>query len=139
MVARLLAEADRLYVRSEAGIAALPRPARMGIWTARLIDAGIGGQVRRQGCDSISRRAHTSRSQKPGWMAQAALRSATVALMPRSAVIFAPALTETRFLVEAAASHAPQSGRTKALLDVLAKLRRREMAPGTGRQRAWFR
>lgn len=139
MVARLLAEADRFYVRSKAGIAALPRPARMGIWAARLIHAGIGGQVRRQRCDSISRRAHTSRSQKLGWMAQPVLRSATGALMPRSAVIFAPSLPETRFLVEAAAARAPQSGRTKTLLDVLTVLRRREMALGTGRQRVWFR
>ncbi len=57
MVKRLLAEADRLYRRSEAGINVLPRQARTGIWAARLIYDGIGKQLRRQGFDSISMRA----------------------------------------------------------------------------------
>jgi 15-cis-phytoene synthase len=136
MVTRLLAEADRLYVRSEAGISALPRPARMGIWAARLIYAGIGTQVRRQGCDSINRRAHTSKAQKIGWMGQASLRAIGDSIMPQSAVIFAPPLPETAFLVTAAARHAPAQGRTKALLDVLAELRHREKSLGTHRQGA---
>ena len=133
MVARLLAEADRLYARSEAGIAALPRQARMGIWAARLIYAGIGTQVRRQACDSITRRAHTSRAQKIGWMAKAGLWAAGDMIMPRSAVIYAPPLTETAFLVDAASRAALHPSRTKALLDVLADLRTREMALGTDR------
>lgn len=37
MVRRLLAEARRLYIRSEAGVAALPRSARAGIFAARYI------------------------------------------------------------------------------------------------------
>ncbi len=136
MVARLLAEADRLYARSEAGIAALPRNARMGIWAARLIYAGIGTQVRRQGCDSITRRAHTSAAQKLCWMGQATLRAVGDSLMPRNAVIYAPPLTETAFLVDAAGRSAPVQGRTTALLDVLAELRHRELTLGTDTQGA---
>jgi 15-cis-phytoene synthase len=136
MVARLLAEADRLYLRSEAGIGALPRQARMGIWAARLIYAGIGTELRRQSCDSISRRAHTSKLQKLGWMAKAGLWAAGDTIMPRSAVIYAPPLPEVRFLVGAASQDAPDRSRTKALLDVLTDLRNREMALGTGGQGA---
>jgi len=122
MVARLLAEADRLYARSEAGIAALPLNARTGIWAARLIYSGIGREVRKQGCDSISMRAHTSGMQKLGWMAQASLRTAGSVIMPKPAVIFAPPLQEVAFLVDAASQGSVEVGRTRALLDVLADL-----------------
>lgn len=136
MVTRLLAEADRLYLRSEAGIGALPRNARMGIWAARLIYAGIGGQVRRQGCDSISRRAHTNAAQKIGWMAQATLRATLDSVMPQPAVIYAPPLPEVAYLVDAAGHAARPRGRTPALLDMLAELKARETGIGTGAQRA---
>ena len=136
MVARLLAEADRLYLRSEAGISALPRHARMGIWAARLIYAGIGTQVRRNACDSISVRAHTSKMQKLRWMAKAGLWAAGDMVMPRSAVIFAPPLDETAFLVDAAGRATPERHRTKALLDVLVELRSRELTLGTDTQGA---
>ncbi|NCO86607.1 MAG: phytoene/squalene synthase family protein [Rhodobacterales bacterium] len=136
MAGRLLAEADRLYLRSEAGIGALPRDARMGIWAARLIYAGIGREVRRQGCDSITRRAHTSAAQKIGWMAQACARAAGGSLMPRSAVIYAPPLAETAYLVDAAGRAVADRGRTHALLDVLAQLKAREIRVGTRGQGA---
>ncbi len=136
MVARLLAEAERLYLRSESGIAALPRNARMGIWAARLIYAGIGSQVRKQGCDSISRRARTNSAQKLGWMAQASVRATLSSVTPQPAVIFAPPLSEVAFLVDAAARLVPQRGRTRALLDVLADLNARERSLGTGAQGA---
>ncbi len=131
MVARLLAEADRLYARSEPGIAALPVQARMGIWAARLIYAGIGTQVRRQGCDSITQRARTNAAQKLGWMAQAGLRAGAGMLMPHSAVIYAPPLAETAWLVEAAGRSLPAPGRTRALLDVFADLKARDIGLGT--------
>ncbi len=126
MVSRLLAEADRLYARSEAGISALPCRARMGIWAARLIYAGIGAQVRRQGCDSISMRARTGRAQKIGWMVQAAGRTAASMVMPGQAVLYAPPLSEVAFLVTATAQARPAEGRTTALLGVLADLASRD-------------
>lgn len=109
MIARLLAEADRLYLRSEAGIGVLPRRARMGIWAARLIYARIGTQVRRNACDSISVSTHASKAQKLGWMAKAGLWAAGDMIMPRSAVIYAPPLAETAFLVDAASRTAPSA------------------------------
>jgi phytoene synthase len=136
MTARLLAEAERLYRRSESGIARLPANARMGIWAARLIYAGIGAQVRRAGCDSVSRRAHTSAAQKLGWMAQATSRAAASSLMPEPAVIFAPPLPEVTFLVDAAARPMPREGRTQTLLSILAELRARDAGVGTGPQGA---
>lgn len=133
MVKRLLAEANRLYLRSEAGINALPLASRTGIWAARLIYAGIGTQVRKQGYDTISMRAHTSRAQKIGWLMQAGLRSAGSVMMPRSAVIYARPLDEVRFLVEAAARRTPDNRRSHAVLDILAELKARDMGGmGTG-------
>jgi 15-cis-phytoene synthase len=136
MVTRLLAEADRLYLRSEAGISVLPRNARMGIWAARLIYAGIGTEVRRQGCDSISRRAHTNAMQKIGWMGLATMRATLNSVMPQSAVIYAPPLPEVAYLVDAAGRTARPRGRAPALLEVLAELKARDTGIGTGAQGA---
>ena len=124
IVKRLLAEARRLYIRSEAGISALPLTARSGIFAARYVYAGIGTQVKRNGHDSITRRAHPSRMQKLGWVMQAGLRAAGTVVMPQSPVIYAAPLPEVRFLVEAAASgrSGASQGRTGALLDVLSEL-----------------
>lgn len=127
MVRKLLAEARRLYLRSEAGIAALPPAARSGIFAARYVYAGIGTQLRRQGHDSITRRAHTNAWQKAGWMAQAGARAAATLVTPRSPIIYAPALPEVQFLVEAAADRV-ERGRTAQLLDALARLDARDQA-----------
>lgn len=134
MVKRLLAEANRLYLRSEAGINVLPMKARTGIWAARLIYAGIGTEVKKQGYDSISMRAHTGTAQKLGWLMQAGLRSAGSCMMPKSAVVYAKPLDEVAFLVDAAARHVPDTRRSLAVLDILAELKARDMA-GMGTDR----
>ena len=103
VVRKLLNAADRLYMRAEAGIAGLPRSARLGIYAASYIYAGIGREVRRAGCDSISTRAHTSKAQKIGWIAQATMSAGVTMVLPRSAVIHAAPLPEVAFLVDAAA------------------------------------
>jgi phytoene synthase len=137
MVKRLLAEAQRLDVRSEAGITVLPLKARTGIWAARLIYAGIGGQVRKQGFDSISMRARTGKSQKIGWLMQAGLHTGVSTFMPKSAVIYAKPLNEVQFLVDAASHRVPDGRRSHAVLDILADLRAREQATiGTDGQQA---
>jgi 15-cis-phytoene synthase len=136
MVKRLLVEADRLYLRSEAGINVLPLKARTGIWAARLIYAGIGKQVRRQGCDSISMRARTNVSQKLGWVAQSALRTSVSLITPKSPVIFAKPLPEVAFLVDAASRSRPNPSRSRAVLDILADLRAREATLGNSSQGA---
>lgn len=136
MVKRLLAEADRLYVRSEAGINVLPLQARTGIWAARLIYAGIGSQLKRQGFDSISTRARTSSRQKLGWVAQASAHTAGSLVMPKSPVIYAPPLKEVAFLVDAASRARPDQSRSSSVLDILAELKAREAAIGTDRPMA---
>jgi len=136
MVKRLLHEADRLYRRSEAGIDMLPLQARTGIWAARLIYAGIGKQLKRQGYDSISMRAHTSTGQKLGWLAQSAGRTGLSLIMPRSAVIYAPPLDEVAFLVDAASQGRVDAGRSASVLDILAELKARENGIGTDRPMA---
>ena len=57
VVARLLAEADVLYGRADAGIAHLPADCRTSIRAARLVYAAIGDRIRRAGFDSVSQRA----------------------------------------------------------------------------------
>ena len=136
MVKRLLHEADRLYRRSEAGIDVLPLGARTGIWAARLIYAGIGKQLKRQGYDSISMRAHTSTGQKLGWLTQSAARTGFSLIMPKSAVIYAKPLDEVAFLVDAASQGRVDAGRSASVLDVLAELKARERGIGTDRPMA---
>jgi phytoene synthase len=57
VVARLLAEADVLYTRADAGIAHLPVDCRTAIRAARLVYASIGDRIRRAGYDSVTQRA----------------------------------------------------------------------------------
>jgi 15-cis-phytoene synthase len=125
-IARLLAEADRLYTRAEAGVAALPLACRPGIMAARLIYAGIGGAVRRKDFDSLSSRARTARAQKLGWLGLATLRAGASAVMPRAAVLHAPPVTEVAFLVRAASQASATRSRSDALLGVLAQLEARD-------------
>ncbi len=132
MVARLLSNARRLYIRSESGVASLPFGARTGIYAARFIYAGIGQSLRHQGYDSITQRAHTSKLQKIGWMGKSLGLSAASVFMPQSATVFAPPLEEVAFLVHAAAT-TPKGvlhrgeGRTGSVLQTLADLKAREM------------
>lgn len=127
---RLLAEATRLYDRAEAGIAALPRAARPGIFAARHIYAGIGAEVARADYDNITRRAHTNTAQKLGWLGLSVLRTGATMVMPRSAVLHATPLPETAFLVEAGARNADRSawgaGRSGSLLGLFAQLEARD-------------
>ncbi|MCK0097162.1 phytoene/squalene synthase family protein [Yoonia sp. F2084L] len=136
MVKRLLAEADRLYRRSEAGINVLPLQARTGIWAARLIYAGIGTQLKRQGYDSISMRARTSSRQKLGWLTQAGGYTLTSLVMPKSPVVYAKPLPEVAFLVDAASRARPDPSRSSTVLDILAELKAREAEIGTDRPMA---
>ena len=132
MVRRLLMQADRLYWRGEAGIPALPWDARPGIYAARHVYAGIGGAIRRNGYDTVSYRARTYKAQKIGWLGLSTLRAGVASMMPASAVLHAPPLPETRFLVEAAARpDRATTGRTDRLLDLFADLEARDRASRT--------
>ncbi|WP_299286847.1 15-cis-phytoene synthase [uncultured Tateyamaria sp.] len=121
MTKRLIVEANRLYYRSEAGLGTLPRASRPGIYAARYIYAGIGGQLNAMGYDSITARARTSKRQKVGWLAQSMLMSGVSMVVPRSPVLFAKPLPEVQFLVEATALGAT-TPRSDSLFDALAAL-----------------
>ena len=133
MTRRLLAEADRLYRRSEAGIARLPGSARTGIWAARLIYDAIGAEVRRNGHDSVTCRVHTTKGQKLRLIARASMLSSATRVLPTPAVILAPPLEEVRFLVEATAHPVSAPGWSESLISVLAELKRRDADRGQRR------
>lgn len=133
MVRVLLDEARRLYQRSEAGIGQLPLSSRTGIWAARLIYSGIGTEIQRAKFDSITVRAHTTKAQKIGWLAQAVKRTATTLVMPQPATLFAQPLPEVAFLVDAAGRQERPQGRTQAVIDILTDLAARDAETGNQR------
>ncbi len=111
---RLLAEANRLYIRSEAGISILPPRSRPAIYAARYIYAAIGGAVRRNDLDSVTHRAHTSTSRKMVLATKSLLAASISTITPRNPVLYADPLPETAFLVEAAA----QRTQSRSLFDM---------------------
>ncbi len=129
MTRRLLAEANRLYLRSEPGIARLPLSARPGIFAARHCYDAIGRRLARLDHDSISTRATTTGGHKMRLLGLAMIRAAWVSVTPESPVIYARPLPETAFLVEAAAHPAPQTKEwSEPLLSVLSQLRAQDTA-----------
>jgi phytoene synthase len=131
VVRRLLSEADRLYARSGAGIAALPFLCRPGIRAARFLYAEIGHQVERRDCDSVSARAVVPLARK----AHILLRS----LLPadsQAGETAVPVHAAARFLIDAVADsrHVPSrptgvdgAGGTIAwLVDLFDRLERRD-------------
>ncbi|WP_298844606.1 15-cis-phytoene synthase [uncultured Roseobacter sp.] len=137
MVRRLVMQANRLYMRSEAGVGALPRRCRPGIYAARFIYAGIGGQLQQMEYDSLSARARTSRVQKIGWLGQSLLLTGVGMVMPLSPVLYARPLPEVQFLVDAAARGERETSRSDALISVLSTLEshsRQERARLTSRR-----
>jgi phytoene synthase len=127
MVKRLVMEANRLYYRSEPGIAALPRTCRPGIYGARFIYAGIAGKLTGMDYDSVSARARTTKAQKLGWLGQSVIQSGVSMVMPRSAVLFAKPLQEVQFLVDAAA-RTTVPDRSESLFEALAALEARRQS-----------
>lgn len=127
MVRRLLAEADRLYHRSEAGVKALPLAARPGIFAARHCYDAIGRKLARGGYDSVTCRFFTTRGQKMRLLAWSIMRAGAVSVLPQSPVIYARPLPEVAFLVEAAAHPVDtKMGWGDNLLAVLSQLEARD-------------
>lgn len=141
VVARLLAEAERLYARADAGIAGLPVGCRAGIRAARLIYAEIGREVGRAGHDSVSRRAVVGKRRKLALLARALVAGA-----PGAGLLAPPPLPATAWLVEAlATSHPPRraeriqnaawwdlAGRATAVIAMFERLGRVERAVTRG-------
>jgi len=75
VVDRLLSAADELYVRADIGIKLLPRDCRPAIAAARHLYAEIGHQLRRDGCDSLSRRTVVPTARKVKILGKTLVRS----------------------------------------------------------------
>lgn len=132
IVARLLAVADDLYRRASTGVHSLPADCRLGIAAARHIYAAIGTEVARQGHDSVSRRARTSRGQKLALMGRAFGSAALTHVLPQSAQLHARPVAETAFLIDAAAQRAARPQRSETLLAILAQLEARDRRGAAG-------
>ena len=108
-----MVEAERLYNRAEAGLSELPLSCRPGIFAARHIYEQIGKHIAAADYDSITKRAFTTKMEKVGFLLLSVANTATVSVMPRSAVVHAQPLKEMRFLIDA--SSVPHSN--KGLID----------------------
>jgi phytoene synthase len=81
VVKRVLALADDCYRRADRGMTMFPSDCRLGVRAARLIYAEIGRVVARNGYDSVSTRAYTSKARKLFLL----VRALPVLLRPRRA------------------------------------------------------
>lgn len=138
VVARLLAEADRLYAQVGAGVAALPAPCRPGINAARFLYADIGHEVARRGHDPLAGRARPA-----AWRRAAGLTRAVLHLQPGAAALACAPLPATLPLVEAVTgplpadtwrTAAPLPPRVETVLTLFERLERRDRGwpvPGT--------
>lgn len=138
VVTRVLQAADVLYARAAAGIDLLPADCRMGIRAASALYAEIGHQLRRDGCDSVSRRTVVPPARKAAVLARLLVRAHSAAAIDRNA-----ALMQTRFLIDAVirgptrscgvpgtARGASFDQRVEWLLNLFERLERRDREPG---------
>lgn len=126
VIARLLDVADGQYRRAFAGVPRLPFDCRAGIFAAGHIYGAIGTEVMRNGCDSVTRRARTTRARKLGLLALSGVQAALSPLLPNPARLHAQPEAEVAFLVEAAARAPRRASRSEAVLRVLAQLEARD-------------
>jgi phytoene synthase len=96
VVKRTLALANDYYRRADRGMGLYPRDCRIGVYSARLIYAQIGRVIAKNGYDSVSSRAYTSKARKLLLLA----RSFPVVLRRRRRHV-APVCPAVQFLVDA--------------------------------------
>jgi phytoene synthase len=96
VIERLLAAAELLYERSDAGIAKLPTSCRPGMYAARLLYAEIGREVSRRRFDSVNQRAVVSWRRKARILADAAVAATRASAVPAAGI-----LEEAIFLLDA--------------------------------------
>lgn len=99
VIERLLEEAERLYIKANAGIAELPKDCRAAILAARLIYSEIGNQLRKEGCDSVNRRAVVSTTRKLALLGQSKIQAAWISAAKEAS----PPLEAIRYLIEGCA------------------------------------
>lgn len=128
VVGDLLTVADDLYDRAASGIAALPADCRPAIRSASAIYREIGLEVRRNGLDSVSRRAVV------GGRRKAALIAAATAMSDRTDGLNRPALPAARDLIARTAvpptEAPPRTALARAvwLVDLFTRLERDDIA-----------
>ncbi|MDP9036213.1 MAG: phytoene/squalene synthase family protein [Myxococcota bacterium] len=98
VVARLLEQADALYLRADAGVAGLPRRCRVAIRAARLLYSEIGRAIARARYDSVTRRAFVPTWRKLLLVARSVVKRHAVA---DRAYLDQPTVAPARFLVDA--------------------------------------
>ncbi len=96
VVKRVLDRAGTYYRRADLGMTLYPYDCRLGVRAARLIYAEIGRVVAKNGYDSVSRRAYTSKARK-----LLLLVRALPVLLKRRRACSVPADPAVRFLVDA--------------------------------------
>jgi phytoene synthase len=96
VVKRTLDLANDYYRRADRGMTLYPRDCRLGIRAARLIYAEIGRVVAKNGYDSVTSRAYTSKARKLWLLARALL-----VLLRRRRDNDDPPNPAVKFLVEA--------------------------------------
>ena len=96
VVKRVLDRADACYRRADLGMTLYPYDCRLGVRAARLIYADIGHVIARNGYDSVSTRAYTSKARK-----LLLLVKALPVLLKRRRGCNEPANPAVRFLVDA--------------------------------------
>ena len=135
MVARLLAHADGLYTRAEAGVAALPLACRPAIHAALLFYAAIGREAGRPGFDPVSARAVVPGRRKAVLVLRALGRTATGCVTPgvwaaRGVLPSVAALVDASSMPDLMRARAPVWQRAEAkavwVLDLFATLEARE-------------
>jgi phytoene synthase len=112
VIERLLATADELYARADAGIANLPSACRPGMHAARLLYAEIGHELRRRGLDSVRQRAIVPWRRKARILADAIVAATRGGASPRGET-----LDEARFLLD----NGPEAGEFLAALPIEAR------------------
>ncbi len=96
VVKRVLDLADDCYRRADTGMTLYPYDCRLGVRSARLIYAEIGRMVAKNGYDSVTRRAYTSKARKVMLLVKA-----LPVLLWRQRAKQAPAHPAVQFLVDA--------------------------------------
>jgi phytoene synthase len=104
VVARLLAEAERLYARAECGVSGLPRDCRPAIQAARLVYAEIGHALQAAGLDSVRCRTVVGSGRKLALLLRSCSALWVAPGHPMDAGSASAPLPAVRFLVETAAS-----------------------------------
>jgi 15-cis-phytoene synthase len=134
VVSRVLDMADEFYARADEAIPDLPLTCRPGIRAARLLYAEIGHELRRRGCDSVSKRTVVPARRKLELFG-----SALAILKPTPGAQSTGCLPEAQFLVDAiSASHTPPAapcwwnfhGQAVRLIQIFEQIERRELAAG---------